>query len=564
VGAKRRVQATLFVLLVLLIAVLATGIFATYRLYRSAEDRYVGVVLPLRTLTRDVLFQMAEEETGVRGYVLTTQRRSLDPYFSGRTKVLSDMSQIATLTRHQPELTLRLREVEREVRELHGFYDRLIVFVADGTLGQRQARGEVLDGDVLAANFRRTASVMQGEIDRFAQKTRSEQRATFERALGVLGIAGFFALAIATTMLLNVPERLRVLYAAEENARLRAEQGANAARALAHVSDAVTLVDDAGVVRSWNPAAERLFGVSADAALGRQARAVVPDFDRLAAAAERQDPFLPVRIESADRWLAATLSRFEGGSVLTVRDASAGYLLERTRADFVATASHELRTPLTSIYGGIRTLTGRGDQLEPEERRRLLHLIEQESAELARIVDQLLVSAQLDRGVLRLNESECDLKRLCAEVIESARARAPDSITLALDAPGESVPLRCDESLLRQVLVNLVENGVKYSPTGGGVELSLRNEPGRVAISVRDEGLGIPPAERERIFEKFYRVDAAMTLGIGGSGLGLYISRAIVAQMGGSLIVRPNPGKGSTFTVTLPRAETLSGVRHVA
>ena len=101
--------------------------------------------------------------------------------------------------------------------------------------------------------------------------------------------------------------------------------------------------------------------------------------------------------------------------MLTARDASAGYQLERTRADFVATASHELRTPLTSIYGGIRTLIGRGNDLAPEKRARLLQLIEQESAQLARIVDQLLVSAQLDRGALRLHEAECNLAALCEE-----------------------------------------------------------------------------------------------------------------------------------------------------
>jgi signal transduction histidine kinase len=119
--------------------------------------------------------------------------------------------------------------------------------------------------------------------------------------------------------------------------------------------------------------------------------------------------------------------------------------------------------------------------------------------------------------------------------------------------PTEIAPLRCDESLLRQVLVNLVENALKYSVDGGRIDVRLRDETSRVVIEVADQGLGIPPAEQERIFEKFYRLDAAMSRGVGGSGLGLFISREIVAQMGGSLDVDSVEGEGSIFTVTLPR-----------
>jgi signal transduction histidine kinase len=564
VWAKRRVQTTLLVLCVLLVALLATGIYATTRLYHSAENRYVGVVFPLATLTRDVVLQMEQEESGTRGYMLTTDRRSLGPYFSGRKGVQADMRQITALTRGRPVLAARLRQIRREVTGLHGFYDRLIVFVADGTLGQRRARQAVLDGEARAARFRHTTSLMQGDIDRFVQTTRSEQRATFDRALGALGIAGFVALAIAVTLLFNVPERLRLLYAVEEEARLQAEQGANAARALAHVSDAVVLVDEAGSIRSWNAAAERLFGIAASSALGRRAIAVVPDYGPLLDAAQSDDSFVPVAIEDAERWLAPTLSTFEGGSVLTIRDATAGYLLERVRSDFVATASHELRTPLTSIYGGIRTLNARGDQLDPMQRERLLRLIEQESAQLAHIVDQLLISTKLDRHELRLSESDCELSSLSAEVVESARTRAPDTITVTLHAPQTPIPLRCDESLLRQVLVNLIDNAIKYSGDGGRIDVRLTEELGQARIDVQDEGLGIPPADHERIFEKFYRLDAGMSSGIGGSGLGLYISRAIITEMEGTLTVRSAPGAGSTFTVTLPYHDDLAGRRNVA
>ena len=394
---------------------------------------------------------------------------------------------------------------------------------------------------------------MQSDTDRIVSRTRHQQRVTLRRTLASLSIAGALALAVALALLVKLPERLRLLYASEEEARLRAEQGANAAQALAHVSDAVFLVNDAGVIEFWNEAGEHLFGIGTREAVGRPAAAVVPEYARLVEGARGHGRFVPVQIEGDERWLSPVLSEFEGGTVLTVRDSTAGYVLERTRADFVATASHELRTPLTTVFGGARTLIAYRDKLGRGQQDQLLRMIEQESEHLVQIVDQLLVSAQLDRGGVHLDESDCDILALCASVVEFAQMRAAGRNIVLLQMPTAMEPLRCDEALLRQVLVNLVENGVKYSPEGGRIDVLVSEEPGWVRLEVVDEGIGIPPAELERIFEKFYRLDAAMSRGVGGSGLGLYISREIVMQMGGTLTVRSSPDEGSAFTVVLPR-----------
>jgi signal transduction histidine kinase len=551
---KRRVQASLLVLVTLLVAVLLTGLLASYNLYRSAEDHYVRLALPLQSTARDVLFQMQREETGVRGYVITSDRRSLEPYHAGRRGVLGDLARISKLTRNHPELSGRVREVRSEVVALHGFYDRLIVFVADGTFGQSRAQREVLNGVALAERFRATANLFQRDTDQLVARTRHAQRTTLVRTLATLSVAGVLALVVAFMLLTKVPEQLRRLYASEEAARLRAEQDANAAHALEHVSDAVFLVDDAGVIRFWNAAGEELFGIPAAKAVGRPAAAVVPEYERLLDAARRSERFVPVPVDEDERWLSPALVTFEGGSVLTVSDATAGYVLERTRADFVATASHELRTPLTAVYGGARTLVAHRDSLERGQQERLLRMIEQESEHLVQIVDQLLVSAQLDRSAVHLDESDVDVVALCTAVVESAQVRTAGRNTVMLQTPTAMEPLHCDEALLRQVLVNLVENAVKYSLEGGRVDVLVGEEPGWVRIEVVDEGIGIPAAELERIFEKFYRLDAAMSRGVGGSGLGLYISREIVMQMGGTLTVRSTPGAGSTFTVVMPRA----------
>src|SRR5262249_30662982 len=156
-------------------------------------------------------------------------------------------------------------------------------------------------------------------------------------------------------------------------------------------------------------------------------------------------------------------------------------------------------------------------------RRRLMQVIEEEARRLVNITDQMLATAELDQGRLTLNAEECDIRALCQSVIESARLRHPDGIPISLVGPTVLEPVEADSQRLRQVLVNLVDNAMKYSPDGGRVELRLEAPVGAVRISVADEGLGISPDDQERIFEKFYRVDPQMKRGIGGSGLGLYL-----------------------------------------
>ena len=558
VAAKRRVQIALIVLILLLGGLLATGFYSAFALYRSAEDRYIHLLFPLRTHSQDLVTQMVNEETGVRGYMITSDRRTLQPYFLGRAGVQTDLAKITNLTKGQPELRALLAPLRTEIQALDGYFDRQITFVADGQLGRARARKDVLGGQRLFGKFRADGRALETSITAFVDQTRTQERRTFTRAIGLLAAGGIFALGIAVFLVRRVPEHLRRLYADEEQARIRAEHGANAARALAHVSDAVVMLDDGSRVLSWNTAAEDLFGPSAEAALGRPAASVFPEFGVLI---ERSGSELtPVRIGGEERWLAISVSRFEGGRVITLRDATAEHTLERARADFVTTASHELRTPLTAVYGSARTLVDRGDALDEAQRRRLLRMIAQESEHLAQIVDQLLVTAQIDRGRLRLEERDCDVAELCSTVIEAADARKPDSIELELVAPRLTRPLRCDPPRLRQVLVNLVENAIKYSPEGGRVRVRIADTPDRLRIEVEDQGLGIPPSEQSRIFEKFYRLDADMTRGVGGSGLGLYISREIVEQMGGVLSVRSRRGAGSTFTVTLPRVRAAAPV----
>jgi len=352
---------------------------------------------------------------------------------------------------------------------------------------------------------------------------------------------------------------------AVENARLyrEAERRAEAALALAYVGDGVILLDRDGRVRFWNAAAAAITGVREADAVGRPPAEVVPAWEELtrlaeladAEAPERARPVtVPVATASGDRWVAVTGVAFDEGVVYALRDVSDEQALERARSDFVATASHELRTPLAAVYGAARTLLRTDIEIPGDQRDRFLEIIVSETERLTAIVSQILLAGQLEEGRVDVTTAATDLKPLAESALDSARLRAPEQIELRLEQNGVPVVALADEDKLRQVLVNLLDNAIKYSPDGGEVVVELEGGNGRVRLAVRDRGLGIPPGEHERIFEKFYRLDPALTRGVGGSGLGLFISRELVGRMGGSLTVRSQPGTGAAFVVDLPAA----------
>jgi PAS domain S-box-containing protein len=352
---------------------------------------------------------------------------------------------------------------------------------------------------------------------------------------------------------------------AVENARLyrEAERRAAAALALAYVGDGVVLLDREGRVRFWNSAAAAITGVREAEAVGRQPAEIVPkweDLTRLAELAEAATPerarpvTVPIETASGDRWVAVTGVAFDEGVVYALRDVSDEQALEQARSDFVSTASHELRTPLAAVYGAARTLRRTDIEITAEQRDRFLEIIVSETERLTAIVSQILLAGQLEEGRVDVTTTATDLTPLAESVLDSARLRAPAEVELRLEQNGTRAVALADEDKLRQVLVNLLDNAIKYSPDGGDVVVELAGGRGRVQLTVRDCGLGIPPGEHERIFEKFYRLDPALTRGVGGSGLGLFISRELVARMGGSLTVRSQPGDGASFVVDLPAA----------
>jgi len=341
------------------------------------------------------------------------------------------------------------------------------------------------------------------------------------------------------------------------------EERADAARVLEHVADGVLLLDRNGVVRLWNPAAEAITFIDSDDVVGRSAGEAIPGWkaavDTVPVSATpdpgHDEVMIPIETSKGERWISISGVRFFGGTVYAFRDLTDARQLEEIKADFIATASHELRTPLAAVYGAAQTLLRHDFALDEVGRERFVSLIADESERLGRIVNEILLANQLDAGRIDIEFEPFEPSELVERVVEATRTYAPPSVKLEVDAAAGLPRVSADLDKVRQVLVNLVENAIKYSPDGGRVQVGVKPREAWVRFYVRDEGLGVPQHEQERIFEKFYRADPQMTRGVGGTGLGLYICKELIGRMGGRIWVEPNGDKGSMFLFELQTAE---------
>ena len=287
----------------------------------------------------------------------------------------------------------------------------------------------------------------------------------------------------------------------------------------------------------------------------------VPALDDAVSAARRGAHPAPVEFQLAGERarviLAHVNAQRSGGCVVVFHDVTEFRRLEKVRSDFVANVSHELRTPVATILANAETLAG--GALEDRDRApEFLEAMVRSATRLGRIIDDLLDLSRIEAGAYPLEPEELDVAEAARGAIRllAERARAK-GVEVRWVEPGETLPSAfADEHALEDVLGNLLENAVKYTPEGGHVAITARRAGAAVRIEVADDGPGIPPHQRLRVFERFYRVDAGRSREMGGTGLGLAIVKHLVEAMAGRVGVDPVEPNGSCFWIALPTRRT--------
>jgi two-component system phosphate regulon sensor histidine kinase PhoR len=330
--------------------------------------------------------------------------------------------------------------------------------------------------------------------------------------------------------------------------------------------EGVVAIDQNERILHLNDVARRLLGVPRDGGIGKpvwEATRLHTIHELLGRAMRTgQDIVDDLHVPFGARDLvvgvhASPLRSGEGqvvGAVVVLHDVTELRRLEAVRRDFVANVSHELKTPLTAIHGIVETLLD-DEAMEAAQQRRFLAKIHDQSAQMATLVTDLLTLARVESKESALSQEPLDLRE---QATESARLLQPEveakGHRLTLDLPDSPVRIVGDEKAVRQIIGNLLDNAIKYTPEGGRIGVRVRAEGEQAVIEVQDTGIGIEPRHQDRIFERFYRVDKGRSRALGGTGLGLSIVKHMTSALGGEVAVESTPGEGSTFRVRLPLA----------
>jgi signal transduction histidine kinase len=222
--------------------------------------------------------------------------------------------------------------------------------------------------------------------------------------------------------------------------------------------------------------------------------------------------------------------------------------------ELIANVSHELRTPLTLVSGYLQSTLRRGNNLTEMQKEALI-IASAEADRTIQLMQDLLDLARADSGGMHFQMQALILNEFILELASMAKKYSDRQINL--ESPSEAIVIKADSNRLRQVLLNLIDNAVKYSPAETPVTVKIARREDSIEISVCDRGVGIPLQQQSRIFERFYRLDESRSRAVGGTGLGLSIVKTLVEGMGGTISVRSQLDRGSTFTVTFPAIEPI-------
>jgi two-component system phosphate regulon sensor histidine kinase PhoR len=336
---------------------------------------------------------------------------------------------------------------------------------------------------------------------------------------------------------------------------------------LKSMNEGVITVNDKGLITHVNRAACRILRTSGERCLGQS----LQDMD---ASNNLNQAFIQcqqeqVNVERSIQLDGYTFARHyrlhvtllkhsdQADAILVLQDTTDVQRMDKMRADFVANASHELKTPITAIRGFAETLI-EDEAIERQTQQRFIRKIHGQSIRLSDLVSELLALSRLESNDAAFN-TQVDLQQIVQRVCDNLQAVAQGhQVILDLDTEGQPIILLGDENALSQMVTNLVDNAIKYTPAMGHVHVVIEVDASTALLSIKDDGIGIDEANQERIFERFYRVDKARSQSLGGTGLGLAIVKHIVQSHKGSLKLKSKLNQGSTFVIKIPLASDVN------
>ena len=472
------------------VLVVATALIAIISLRRAeARESRAKDVTSATLRVENIAFNL---ESALRGYTLTGNSRFITLFYDTKATMPVALGRLKSLVADDPEQLRRARAAER-------FMNEYVTDYALPVINIRKAYPEIARARTAGDEDKRRTSVVRGTLSTIltVEQQRSAARSRQAREVARYAvIVGSVALALSAGLVLLF--------------------GAWVARGVA------------APVRRASSAATQVaagdFDVRLDESGAGEVGALLSAFNSMTRALELGRREL---LEQNDR----------------LRES------EQHKRDLISMVSHEIRTPLASVVGFTSLLLER--EFPADEQRRYLEIVDQQARRLASLAGDFLDVQLLEGGGLSFDYAPFDLVDLANEQVHLFFSHAADH-TIDLDVPDEPVIVNADRDRIAQVIGNLLSNAIKYSPAGGRVRLLLTANERSAQLSVVDEGMGIPAADRARVFEKFFRGPGAASA-IGGTGLGLAVAREIVASHGGRIEVESEPGQGSTFTVRLPR-----------
>jgi signal transduction histidine kinase len=489
--AARAITASL-VLAALVAAVFAVLLLASSNLRSATKREARSKDVTVETLGLEKL--VLDVETAVRGFVLTDKERFLEPYREARRSLPAQIAEVRRLVSDDPRQAARAKALQDEIDDYVNDYAEPLIRIARGNPPAARAPLAFVEGRRRIDDIRRRFTTFLGAEDTEAAASARTANRRSDAAI-VLGLGG---LILSSLLIVGFG-----IYLARSIRRPLDRVAEGAGRLAA--GDLAVRLDETGPGELGD--LERSFNVMAEGLeLNRR------------------------ELEEQNRRLRES---------------------ERLKSELVSIVSHELRTPLTSVLGFTSMLVQR--DLDDESKRQYLEIVDSQTRRLSALVDRFLDMQRIEEGRLELANERIDLGGILRE--QGLLYVGPsEQHSLSVRLEGEPLEVVGDPERLTQVVGNLLSNAVKYSPEGGDVEIHGGRHDGLVRVRVRDRGIGIPEAQRAKIFTKFHRGDAGAT-GISGTGLGLAVTRDVIEAHGGSIGFVSTPGKGSTFWFELPAAD---------